>query len=279
MDFTFTPFTPPAELAPILRRSFFAKGRIAYRSDKILPNGLVAAVFNRGEPHQLGKSEVVDGNPQYAHSWLQGVQTTPIFNTPQGETHVLGLVFEPIGFHALFGVDMRSLADRIVDARDVLPSAFIAEIEAVLGDAAEEETHRAIYDALLAYAPEKLPSWLEALYAAIRASHGSLRLMDAYDRTGRSPRHVSARFKTAVGVAPKVLTRIYRLAALLEEVEPAEKVNWTTLAHRFGFFDQAHFNREFRRFSGLHPNQYLMQRRRDLPQLGRGDSVHFAPQA
>ena len=65
---------------------------------------------------------------------------------------------------------------------------------------------------------------------------------------------------------------------MLEEVDPASDVNWTRLAHAFEFFDQAHFNREFRKFSGLHPNQYLGQRRRDLPTLGKGESVSFAPQ-
>ena len=118
MEFEFKPFPPPAALAPILRLSFFAQRRIAYRSDKILPNGLAVAVFNLGKPHRLGKSETVEDNPSFAHSWLHGVQTTPIFNTPEGETHVLGLLFEPIGFHALFGVDMRPLADRTVDVRE-----------------------------------------------------------------------------------------------------------------------------------------------------------------
>ena len=95
---------------------------------------------------------------------------------------------------------------------------------------------------------------------------------------GAGARHVGARFKRAVGVSPKVLCRIYRLGALLQAIEPAEAVSWTDFAHRFGFYDQAHFNREFRRFSGLTPRQYLAWRRRDLPALGKGESVHFAPQ-
>ena len=65
---------------------------------------------------------------------------------------------------------------------------------------------------------------------------------------------------------------------LLEELDPASNVNWTELAHRFGFYDQAHFNHEFRKLSGLFPSEYLEMRRRDLPELGKGESVAFAPQ-
>jgi len=278
MDFQFIPFEPPEVLGRFLRRSFFARGRIPYRSDKILPNGLAVAIFNLGQPHRLGKSAAPEDNPAFAHSWLHGLQTTPLFNTPGGETHVLGLLFEPIGFHALFGSDMRALTEQTLDAREVLPPDFLEQVEAALGSADDERGHAALHDALATRRPAALPTWLWDLYEAIKSERGQLKLSEAYAASGRSARHVNARFKIATGVSPKVLCRIYRLQALLEEIEPTEPVNWTALAHRFAFYDQAHFNREFRAFSGLHPTQYLDQRRRDLPNLGKGESVSFAPQ-
>ena len=278
MTFTFERFAPPAELATVLRYSFYARGRIAYRSDKILPNGLVVAIFNRGEPHRVGKSARVENNPAFAHSWLTGVQTTPVFNTPGGETHVLGLLFEPIGFHALFGHDMRALADCTLDARDVLPEDLVGKIEMHLGEADNEGAHRQLHTLLAARSMKAPREWLERLYSEIVERRGDVQLAATYQQIGLSPRHISARFKTGVGVNPKVLCRIYRLQALLMALEPAAPVDWTALAHQFGFYDQAHFNREFRKFSGLFPTQYLNRRRRDLPQLGKGESVHFAPQ-
>lgn len=279
MDFDFIPFEPDAALRPFLRRSFHARGRIPYRFDKILPNGLAVAIFNKGASHQVGKCERPDSNPSFAHSWLHGVQTSPVFNAPGGETHVLGLLFEPIGLHALFGIDMSTLTDRTVDARDVLPDDFVAAIEQASNDTHRAESHAAIRTDLLARRPAiVMPRWLTSLYQDIQSRNGRLSLADAYAEIGLSARHVSARFKTAVGVSPKVLCRIYRLNALLTEIDPAMPVSWTTLAHGRDFFDQAHFNHEFRRFSGLSPRNYLEQRRRDLPQLGKGESVSFAPQ-
>lgn len=278
MDFRFVEFPPPAALAPVLRRSFFARGRIPYRADRIMPNGLAVAVFNLGRPHRVGKSETPERNPRFRHSWLHGVQTTPIFNLPEGETHVLGLLFEPLGFHARFGTDMRGLADRTVDAREVLPADVIGAVERGLTAPDSRAAHDAVHRALMAAPTANVRPWLRSLYGGIKTTDGTLRLDRVYDATGCSARHVGARFKRAVGVTPKVLCRIYRLQALLEAIDPATAVNWTGLAHQFGFYDQAHFNREFRRFAGLTPRQYLAWRRRDLPDLGKGESVHFAPQ-
>ncbi len=238
----------------------------------------MVVIFNRGRPHRLGKSETVFDNQEFGHSWLHGVQTSPIFNTPGGETHVLGLLFEPIGFHALFGLNMRSIVDRTLDARKILPSGFVGLVEGMLTDAADTDTHCRLHQALLEQASSPPEGWLWTLYRMIKSSCGGLSLAEAYESTGLSPRYVNDRFKRATGLSPKVLARIYRLQALLEEVDPRRSVNWSALAHSADFYDQAHFNREFRRFSGLYPSQYLDLRRREFPELAKGDYVHFAPE-
>ncbi len=280
MDFQFRPFDPPPALHGILRQSFFARGQIPYRSDKILPNGLAVAIFNAGRPHRLGKSSDPEANPVFPHSWLHGVQTTPLFNTPGGETNVLGLLFEPLGMARITRADMASLTDVTCDARSVLPRPLVAAAETALHTADTAPAHAAIHIALGSVTNDTPahPPWLTALYDTIRETDGAVVLEAAYAATGHSARHVAAAFKRAVGVTPKVLCRIYRLQALLAAIDPTHQVPWTTLAHAAGFYDQAHFNHEFRAFSGLHPNEYLAQRRRDLPQLAKGEAVSFAPQ-
>ncbi len=278
MQFDFREFSPPDSLRPFLRRSFYARGQIPYRYDKILPNGLAVVIFTIGGPHRLGPLETVDRNPLFDHSWFHGVQTRPVYNRPLGETHVLGLLFEPIGFHALFDIDMQRYVDQTVDARLVLPADVVANIEAALPDASDATTHASLHAALLNRQRTTLPTWLVELYRGIVDTEGAEPLPLLYEKTGRSQRHASDRFRRAVGVTPKVLARIHRLGALLAAVDPQDPVPWTTLAHRFGFFDQAHFNREFRRFSGLSPTRYASERLRDYPDAEKGENVHFVPQ-
>ena len=125
---------------------------------------------------------------------------------------------------------------------------------------------------------KSLPPWLWSISQEIKERRGVVELAQCYVRHGVSGRHATAAFKRAVGVTPKRLCRICRLLALLEAIDPSRAVNWTALAHGFGFYDQAHFNHEFRYLAGLYPNQYLEQRRQDLPELGKGQSVPFVPE-
>lgn len=276
--FQFLPFEPAPDVGHLLRQSFFARGHIGYRTEKILPTGQIALLFTLGHPHRLGKSSTPASNPAFAEAWVDGFQTTPTWHTPEDGTHVLGLLFEPPGFHALFGTDMAATADRTHDARTLLPDDFIAFIKRQLARADDPATHARIGEHLAGRQLEPLPDWLFPMYQQVREHRGDIDLDAWYASTGHSDRHVSKVFKRAVGVTPKVLCRIHRLLALLEAVDPSTDVNWTTLAHDFGFYDQPHFNREFRKLSGLYPSEYLDQRRREYAELAKGEHVVFAPQ-
>jgi AraC-like DNA-binding protein len=64
------------------------------------------------------------------------------------------------------------------------------------------------------------------------------------------------------GVTPKRVARIYRFARLILSVDALHPVDWPELAQTAGYFDRAHFSREFKDFTGHTPAAYLALRRR-----------------
>jgi AraC-like DNA-binding protein len=98
----------------------------------------------------------------------------------------------------------------------------------------------------------------------ITATSGAVTIGDLTTAAGISSTHLAHRFKELVGVTPKRLARTYRFTATVFSINPAEPVDWADLAVGAGYSDQAHFNHEFREFTGLTPTQYLEVRRRFL---------------
>jgi AraC-like DNA-binding protein len=82
------------------------------------------------------------------------------------------------------------------------------------------------------------------------------------DGAGVSGSHLATQFKLHLGVTPKRVARIYRFARLILSVDALRPVDWSELAHVSGYFDQAHFSKEFKDFTGLTPTEYLTLRRR-----------------
>lgn len=89
--------------------------------------------------------------------------------------------------------------------------------------------------------------------------HPSLRVADAVALTGLSPRRLIDLFRAQVGLTPKAYLRVRRLQAALRCLDDGT-AGGAAIAAELGYFDQAHFVREFRAFTETTPTEY--QRRR-----------------
>lgn len=67
-------------------------------------------------------------------------------------------------------------------------------------------------------------------------------------------------FKKHVGLTPKLFQRVTRFNQALQQMHTAEEPNWFDVSYRYGYYDQAHFINEFKRFSTITPESYLLQR-------------------
>jgi AraC-like DNA-binding protein len=71
-----------------------------------------------------------------------------------------------------------------------------------------------------------------------------------------SHRHFIARFSEAVGLSPKRYARLVRFGRVLLRLERQPETGLAEIAQDVGYADQAHFNRDFRNFSGISPGEY-----------------------
>ena len=119
---------------------------------------------------------------------------------------------------------------------------------------------RYLYEAL--EAPSRGLDLVQHAGGRLEASHGAVPVGALADAAGVSGNHLITQFKSHVGVTPKRMARIYRFARLILSVDALRPVDWPELAHTAGYFDQAHFSREFKDFTGHTPTEYLALRRR-----------------
>ena len=75
-------------------------------------------------------------------------------------------------------------------------------------------------------------------------------------QVGLSPRSFIRRFTEEVGLTPKLFFRIRRFQEALRLFRTGRPVAWSDVALDCGYYDQAHFIRDFRAFSGLTPTAF-----------------------
>ncbi len=247
---------PPA-LARWVESIWYARGRIDYARERIAPTGSTVAVVVLGDPIRL----VAGDGPAFVagDGFLLGPHDRPVVNEPLGETHCVGVVATPVGSGALFGVAPASVRGRVVD----LPSAWPAAVELrrtlLRGQGAEEALDA--YESLLAPGePSPAVRRCEAAVAGLE-SDPMRSIAGLAAELGVSHGHLDREFTSVVGLSPRVLARILRLRALLAAIDVYGPVDWTGLAAVYGWFDQSHFIRDFRRHTGVTPSRYVAAQR------------------
>lgn len=87
---------------------------------------------------------------------------------------------------------------------------------------------------------------------------------DIANEIGISRRRFIQVFSEEIGLTPKLFCRIQRFQPVLHHVHGIGDVDWADVALAHGYFDQAHFNHDFRTFSGITPSQYQRYRTEHL---------------
>jgi AraC-like DNA-binding protein len=102
--------------------------------------------------------------------------------------------------------------------------------------------------------PDKL---VLAALALIHKSKGNIRIKALAQQLHTSQSPLEKRFRAAVGASPKKFSSIVRLKNLLQQFPKTGSL--TELGYEAGFYDQAHFIKEFKAFTGDTPENFFRQ--------------------
>jgi len=69
-------------------------------------------------------------------------------------------------------------------------------------------------------------------------------------------RQLERKFAAVIGLSPKQLSKIIRLQAALKLLQSKDFISLSSIAHESEYYDQAHFIRDFKEFTGLSPKQF-----------------------
>ena len=97
---------------------------------------------------------------------------------------------------------------------------------------------------------------VDFVVAGMMADREITRVADVVSRTGIGERRLQRLFAEYVEASPKWVIRRYRLQEAAERLAAAEDVDLAALALDLGYFDQAHFARDFRAIVGRPPASY-----------------------
>jgi AraC-like DNA-binding protein len=189
---------------------------------------------------------------------VTGVATRRFDVELRGEGRVCGVRFRPGGLAALSRRAASGWTDRTVPATTVLPSRLCDELLDP-GLVADPAAWAAAADARLAAldpGPDERYDQLLRVVGDMLADRSLLAVADVAARHGLGARALQRLFLHYVGVGPKWMLARYRLHDVVGEIDAGYDGTLADLAHAYGWYDQAHFIRDFVALVGVTPGEY-----------------------
>ena len=172
---------------------------------------------------------------------------------------VLGVKFRPGGLAALAGIDVRSLADQSVPALDLLPARVVDPLRALAPGTTSHDAAAVADAALLGLVrdePDPAYDTVLRLVDDMLADRSLLRVDQLEERHQLSRRQVERLFARYVGVGPKWVLARYRMHDVVDALDGGYAGSLADLAATYGWYDQAHFGRDFTALVGVSPSSY-----------------------
>lgn len=213
--------------------------------ERIVPDGRCELIAHIGDPFMESSIDGVE--TEQPRVLFAGQLSHPLWLRATGRAHVIGVRFNAWSARRFLGEPVTSATDRRVPVRGC-------------DGATIEEISRFVEKRIEASGADDDPIVERAVRQLEQANgRASLDEMLAESRIGR--RQLERRFVDAVGLSPRLFANVLRLRSVFDALQANPEGGWTDAALAAGYFDQSHLIRDFKRFVGCTPAQFLASRR------------------
>jgi AraC-like DNA-binding protein len=246
-------FAPGRELAPYVRSIRVVETGAEVTRALLPETGIVLGLRFDGFACELDGEQA----RRLPRATLAGMRRSVRKMHTSANAGIVLAAFTELGAAAFFAEPLHEIFGATVELEQLVRRGDIGRAEERLAGAATHAERVAVMQQFLlaqrrSTGGDRLVS---AAVGAIRAARGSIRVGELARELAISRDRLEKRFRRAVGASPKQLASILRLRHAVDLHQRGAKL--TRLAVDAGYFDQSHFIREFRAFTGSAPQRFF----------------------
>lgn len=223
------------------------------KQEKIIPDGYPEMIFHYGDPYQ---SNVNGTWKLQSKDIIAGQITNYFFLQNTGSIGMFAIKFQPWALHTLFGINSAFLTNKVENINFETHPILIQLKNIAISQHSFSEKVVMIEEWFLKNfnLPTKTTKGEHATQLIIEAK-GNISSKQLENTVGITQRSLERYFKSHIGLSPKFYSRIIRFAHIFSLVQK-ENVDWADIIYQSGFYDQSHFIKNFKEFSGEDPSKY-----------------------
>ncbi|HTF81365.1 MAG TPA: helix-turn-helix domain-containing protein [Cytophagales bacterium] len=225
---------------------------------RIIPDGCIEMAFILGDDIKRYTSE--NEYILQPRAMVLGQITGPFYIEPTGYVHSFAIRFYPYGFANFVQTPIKELADKETPLSSLFDAGEAEELESKM--IASKDTKERI-ETIECFLLDKLrhtstvdhivKSTIDTLFST--KGNAAIRTIIKDDLSRR--RQLERKFLQQIGLSPKQLGKVIRLQAAIHAMINETPENLSGIAYDSDYYDQSHFIRDFKEFTGATPREFL----------------------
>lgn len=253
-------FQPSPELAPLVKCywSLEVQATAEPQKQRIVPDGCMEMIFILGDDIKRYTSETE--TIIQPRALVVGQISKPFVIEPTGYVNCFAVRFYPFGFANFITTPLKELENKETAIAQLIGEVPAMELEQkIFAAQTNEQRINIIENFLLGKLTEKstLDHIVKNTIDTLLLTNGSVSIKSIVEEDLSRRRQLERKFFAQVGLSPKQLGKVIRLQAALKTLLNQRSGNLTQIAYESDYYDQAHFNKDFKEFTGRNPKDFL----------------------
>lgn len=235
---------------------------------RIIPDGCIEMIFILGDDVKRFTSE--DDYIIQPRAMVLGQTIDPFFVEPTGYVYSFAVRFYPYGFTCFTTTSLNGLANKETPLSQLFGEREASELKQNIIRAKETRKRIEVVEEFLLNklkSKDVVDNIVKSTVEVLFDSGGSAPINSILNNDLSKKRQLERKFLKQVGISPKQLSKVIRLQTALRMVLSRQSESLTKIAYESDYYDQAHFIKDFREFTGTIPKEFLEDEKMALSSL------------
>ena len=235
---------------------------------RIIPDGCIEMAFILGDDIKRFTSE--NDFILQPRAMVLGQTIDPFYIQPTGYVNTFAIRFYPYGFANFVNTSISNLVNKETPIRDLFGEEPSKKLEHEIVNATSTQERIEIVERFLIGRLSEsatIDNIVKTTIDTLLDTKGASPINEILKQDLSKRRQLERKFIKQIGLSPKQLGKVIRLQTALKMLLNEKHETLTKIAYESEYYDQAHFIKDFKEFTGTNPKEFLKDSRMELSAL------------
>ncbi len=227
------------------------------QKQRAIADGYIELIFHLADEVKSYTQD--EGYTLQPRAMILGHPVKPFYFEPTGKVDTFAVRFFPYGLANLIRLPIKNLTDKVLPVNQVFDTDFSRRMTEQINQATSTQQRISVFEKLfleILNSQETIDHIVKNTIDILITTNGNSDIKTLLNNNAANRRWLERKFSELIGLSPKQLGKVIRLQTALRMLLNHSADRLYQIAYDTSYYDQAHFIRDFKEFTGINPKSF-----------------------